>query len=395
MRLITTFTQSSDLINAIHQLRESLILKGLSSVVLYYTDEYPTETLFTLFKQAFPNIPFIGCSSCKGVMTEKGYHAGPVIAAMGIYDSNQSAYGTGLIALDEGQDFRKSTRKAIQQALRSAGRIGEVPSLIVLHATPGHEELFIDEIDDTFGTQIPIIGGSAADNYIQKQWSSMTEQGWIQRGIAIELFFPSKPLTTGFSAGYSPTEFVGTVTKASGRFIHEIDGEPAKQIYKEWISDHSSVQISEHYLFHHVTRFPLGRVAGHIHQQPYYKLSHPVRMTRSGSMEMFTAAVEGETVTLMTGSREQLINRASRVVKEANTQNYHESQLLGSIIIYCAGSMLRLGEDILEVQRQLKSQMNNQPFICPFTFGEQGRFTGGENAHGNLMISSVLFYEFE
>ncbi len=223
----------------------------------------------------------------------------------------------------------------------------------------------------------------------------MTEQGWVKNGLAVQLIFPSKPLTTGFSAGYSPTEFVGTVTKASGRFIHEIDGEPAKQIYKEWISDHSSVQISEHYLFHHVTRFPLGRVAGHIHQQPYYKLSHPVRMTRSGAMEMFTAVVEGETVTLMTGSREQLINRASRVVKEANTPNYHESQLLGSIIIYCAGSMLRLGDDILGVQRQLKSQMNGQPFICPFTFGEQGRFIGGENAHGNLMISSVLFYESE
>ncbi|ELV8694479.1 FIST C-terminal domain-containing protein [Vibrio fluvialis] len=395
MRLITTFTQISDPINAVSNLKESLIFEGLSSLVFYYTDEYPADILFRSLKQAFPNIPFVGCSSCKGVMTEKGYHSGPVIAALAIYDAASSAYGTGLIGLEDDKDLRKSTRKAIQQALKSAGRIGEVPSLIILHATPGHEELFIDEIDDTFGTQIPIIGGSAADNYIQQQWSSMTEQGWVKNGLAVQLFFPSKPLTTGFSAGYSPTEFVGTVTKASGRFIHEIDGEPAKQIYKEWISDHSSVQISEHYLFHHVTRFPLGRVAGHIHQQPYYKLSHPVRMTRSGAMEMFTTVVEGETVTLMTGSREQLINRASRVVKEANTPNYHESQLLGSIIIYCAGSMLRLGDDILGVQRQLKFQMNGRPFICPFTFGEQGRFIGGENAHGNLMISSVLFYESE
>ncbi len=79
-----------------------------------------------------------------------------------------------------------------------------MPCLIVLHATPGHEELFIDEIDDTFGTQIPIIGGSAADNYIQQQWSSMTEQGWVKNGLAVQLIFPSKPLTTGFSAGYSP-----------------------------------------------------------------------------------------------------------------------------------------------------------------------------------------------
>lgn len=395
MRLITTFTHITDPVSAVNSLKATLTMEELSCLVFYYTDEYPADILSSAFQQAFPDIPYIGCSSCKGVMTEQGYHAGPVVAVMAIYDRPDGACGTGFSQWRQGSDLRESTRAAIQQALVSANRVGEVPSLIILHATPGNEELVIDEIDHTFGTLVPIIGGSAADSYIQEHWSCMTEAGWTQSGLAVQLVFPSKPLTTGFSAGYSPTEFVGTVTRASGRFIHEIDGEPAKQMYKEWISDHSSVQISEHYLFHHVTRFPLGRIAGHIHQQPYYKLSHPVRMTRSGSMEMFASVKEGETVTLMTGSRDQLINRASRVVKEANTQNYQASQLLGAIIIYCAGSMLRLGSDIRLVQRQLTSQMNGQPYICPFTFGEQGRFIGGENAHGNLMISSVLFYESE
>ena len=33
------------------------------------------------------------------------------------------------------------------------------------------------------------------------------------------------------------------------------------------------------------------------------------------------------------------------------------------------------------------------PFITPFTFGEQGRLPHGELAHGNLMVSSVIFLE--
>lgn len=57
--------------------------------------------------------------------------------------------------------------------------------------------------------------------------------------------------------------------------------------------------------------------------------------------------------------------------------------------------MLRLKDDMERVQLQMKEQLNGAPFICPFTFGEQGRFAGGENAHGNLMISSVIFYDSE
>lgn len=118
-------------------------------------------------------------------------------------------------------------------------------------------------------------------------------------------------------------------------------------------------------------------------------------MLNDGSLELFATINEGEKIRLMTGSKEQLLNRASRVIQDANTQNYHESLLLGSIIIYCAGAMLRLGEDVQLVHKKLVEQMHGQPFICPFTFGEQGRFIGGENAHGNLMIASVIFYESE
>ncbi|KOO10495.1 hypothetical protein AKJ18_33965 [Vibrio xuii] len=64
----------------------------------------------------------------------------------------------------------------------------------------------------------------------------------------------------------------------------------------------------------------------------------------------------------------------------------------GSVCIICAGAMKYLGDDINEVYQIIKQEMGDTPFICPFTFGEQGRFINGENGHGNLMISSVTFY---
>lgn len=395
MRFLTSVSHDIDEKVAIIKLGEKLLQEDLVSLLCYYTEDYVPEKLVTAIQSTFPGIPFIGCSSCKGVMTETGFHLGPVITLMGIYDKHPCAYGTGLIDMAACDDNHQAAIKTIEQALYSADRIGEVPSLVVLHATPGNEESFIDAIDQKFGTQVPIIGGSAADNHIEHQWSIISDKGVSYDGLTMQLFFPSKQLTTGFSAGYSPTEFEGMITKSSDRTIYEIDGKPAKDVYREWIQQHAGEQISEQYIFDHIARFPIGRIAGTIYDQPYYKLTHPLQLTPEGGLELFANVEDRERICLMTGSLEQLISRASRVVKEANTKNYHESLVLGAIIIHCGGSMLRLGAEIEKVYAKLLSQMNGQPFICPFTFGEQGRFICGENAHGNLMISSVIFYESE
>lgn len=394
MNFITAVTHLENTEQAIESLATAIASdRKLSNVICYYTQEYPPEQIHRALLHHFPTIPFIGCSSCQGLMTEHGFHAGPVVALMAIYDKQPCAYGTGLVELNDNIDQKQAAYRAIHQALIQAGRVGEIPNLILLHATPGFEEEFIDVIDDTFGTRVPIIGGSAADNHIQGQWSIITQDGWSQQGIALQLFFPSKTLSSGFSAGYSPTEFEGIITQVNGRFVNKIDGEPAACIYKEWIADHSGVQFENTYLFDHVTRFPIGRIAGYIKQQPYYKLSHPVRIRADGSLELFSTLREGETIYLMTGSKNQLIQRATQVVRDANALNYYRSSLLGAILIYCAGAMLRLGQDMSLVHQQLLEQMQGKPFICPFTFGEQGRFIGGENGHGNLMIASVIFYE--
>ncbi len=44
-----------------------------------------------------------------------------------------------------------------------------------------------------------------------------------------------------------------------------------------------------------------------------------------------------------------------------------------------------------EVVQGLRDALPGVPFLGAFTFGEQGCFVGGENRHGNLMISVLLF----
>ncbi|GAA5644755.1 hypothetical protein VPR01S_01_00410 [Vibrio proteolyticus NBRC 13287] len=370
-----------------------LDVENLASVICYYTQDYdPSKLRMELSKRLPDHVPVIGASTCRGLMTEKGLHWGPVVGLAAIYDSKSSAYGSALSQVYDDSDIPDLVSVTLDRALKKAEREGEVPGFVIAHATPGFEEKIIDAIDSKFHVPVPIIGGSAADNGIKGHWSIFTEKAHTTRGIALQVFFPSEKLSTNFSAGYSPTEFTGTVTKAKGRELLEIDGEPAQKIYREWISDHAGVSVPPHFVFELVTQYPLGRIAGHVYAQPYYKLSHPIRISQKQGLLLFTDIRPGDAITLMSGDREQLISRGARVLQEANRKNHLNSHTLGILCIMCAGPMLYLGEDMKRVYANLKHEAANTPFICPFTFGEQGRFAGGENGHGNLMISAARFY---
>ena len=325
-------------------------------------------------------------------MTERGLHFGNVLGLIAIYDSNSTAYGSGLVSFDCDEESKGAIGKAIQTALGKANRIGEVPSFAIIHATPGMEEHLISSLDDVFQTPVPMIGATAADNAIKGQWSIFNEDESTSQGVCVQLLFPSKPLTTGFSAGYSSTDFSGIVTKCNGRELLEIDGKPAHEKYREWIRQHAGIDVPEWFKFQLVTQYPLGRIAGNLYNRPYYKLSHPINVTQEKGILLFTSITEGDVVTLMDGDREQLIARPSRVIQEAKRQSERNATLSGAICVICAGAMLHLEDDMDKVYETIKEEMEGIPFICPFTFGEQGRFINGDNGHGNLMISSAAFY---
>ena len=99
---------------------------------------------------------------------------------------------------------------------------------------------------------------------------------------------------------------------------------------------------------------------------------------------------------MMSGTRSSLISRAGRVARAAlGAGNLTPDQICGALVIYCAGCMLTIQDQMDEVAAEVRDALGGKPFIGAFTFGEQGCFIGGENHHGNLMISVVVFEKGE
>lgn len=93
----------------------------------------------------------------------------------------------------------------------------------------------------------------------------------------------------------------------------------------------------------------------------------------------------------MRGNRPNLVERAGKVAAAAASMlPGGPASLAGGLVIYCAGCMLAVGNEMPKVSRAVSASLDGAPFLGCFTFGEQGSILG-RNAHGNLMISAIAF----
>lgn len=390
MDIATSFSSESSAQAAISQAVVELQRKMSNPklILVYFSENYDVVTLQQTLANAYSNAQILGCSSCQGVMTDTGYHRGTGVALWAISDFT-GAYGTAIVATNASK--YAMAQQALLKAIANSGRAGELPSLIILHASPGEEEVMIKGIEDELGISVPIIGGSAADDYIQGNWQIFTQDQHSQQGVGISVFYPSCRISYSFHSGYASTGLSAIATKVDNRELLELDNRPAIDVYREWIDEH--LMYEENFV-NSSTLNPLGRVAGKVHEMPYYKLAHPLKITERGGIELFAQVNIGETLYFMEGTEERLITRAGRVVDAAyNIDSNTQLDPIGGITIYCAGCMFRVQDRMEEVAEYVNKAMHAAPFVCPFTFGEQGQFIGGENAHGNLMISAVLFHK--
>lgn len=359
-------------------------------LVLYATEHKADAALIDTLGNLAPGVQIVGGTSCGGVMTEAGFHAGPhgAVGLLGVSDPD-GAYGVGAEAV--GQDAHGAGARAVERALAAAGREFETPDLVWCCQPPGCEEEVLAGVQSVIGERTPIIGGSSADEAIAGAWRQFSSQGALEDHVVIAVLFPTRGHGAAFQSGYAPTGRHGVVTRAQARQVLEIDHRPAAEVYSAW-TDGAVDAASAGAILAKSTPTPLGRVAAEVQGVPMFVLSHPALMGTGGDLSLFTDIRTGDVVHLMRGSPESLVKRAGLVVEDACAMGgWRRSETLGGLVIYCGGCMLHVREQMDGVVDQIRAAMPGAPFLGAFTFGEQGAIVDSCNRHGNLMVSALTF----
>ncbi|WP_437281238.1 FIST C-terminal domain-containing protein [Sorangium sp. So ce375] len=217
------------------------------------------------------------------------------------------------------------------------------------------------------------------------------ERGRAHEGaVLLSALYPSREISYAFSSGYAPTEHRCRVARADGRRLPEIDGLPAAEVYNRWTGGLISAQLGGGTILEHTALHPLGRPSGWIGKVPQFVLIHPDTVQKDNSMTLGANINEGDELVLMQGSRESVIGRVRSVVDAALGAAPPSFRAQGALVIFCAGCMLAVRDELDRVVEGVTASLGATPFLGRFTFGEQGCFTRGKNQHANLSIGVIL-----
>ena len=126
-----------------------------------------------------------------------------------------------------------------------------------------------------------------------------------------------------------------------------------------------------------------------------YLLMHPAQITQGGGLEMFSAVVEGETVTMMHATVADLVSQMSEITKPEYAGEAVEAfcaHLRGAISVNCGGCLLAIGQDaVSDMSINISAALQRKPFLGMFTYGETGIDANRRTRHGSLMYSMLLF----
>jgi hypothetical protein len=331
-----------------------------------------------------PGLPCVGATSFQGIFAQGGFSPAPH-ALVGEVPDGLSMQA--VLREVQGADALEQSIEACRELL---ALLPHRPTLLLLHATPGLEERVLAGIQQVLGTEVPVCGGTAGAPSLEQGFLVCLGNAHTAHGFVLAGFCADRPILHGFSSGFLPTEHRGTITRAVGRTVFEIDGHPAADVYNTWtggrignaLRDGGDVLMSTNLL-------PLARTVAGGSGIPRRLLAHPRSvLAGEGALTFFAELGRGERVELMTSTLDPMIERVSRMVQRLRPSG----SVRGALLIFCAGTLSILQERAAEVSAAFSRATGNLPSVGIATFGEQGCFfERGRSYHGNLMCGCILF----
>lgn len=349
--------------------------------LLFTSIKYDQDEVIRGIKSVNNEVKVIGCTSSGAIMTPEGIIASDNgFAGMMVLEDNE--LNVGVASSPRGNDPRETGRKIAQEAMKDAGK-KHPPVAFAMFASPAEEEYYLKGIQDVIG-EVPMFGGSAADDAVAGDWKVFCENKSFGDGCAIALFYTTKDIKNVFTGAFKETDTVGIVTKVSeDRRIVEIDHEPALKKYASWIGANPDDLMGQNLL---VASIPHALGVKSI-QGDLTAVRHPMIGNEDYSFNVGAKTAEKTAYILLENDVDGLINGAVETIKDVK-EGFDPGALF---LVHCGGRKLHIGDRVDEDFVAIKSACGNVPFIVAFTFGEYGQMNHSGATICGLSLSFTGF----
>lgn len=330
------------------------------------------------------NAHVLGCTSSAAICTHDGYlNAETGYSGIMSFGGNVEVGVAGSEKTDK-ETAREIGRRLATKAMKELN--GKRPNYFFMTASPKEEEDYILGVQDIIG-DVPVFGGSAADNTVEGKWSIICDDKVFSDGCAIALFATESKMKNIYTGQFEETDNVGIMTKVvNDRTLVTIDGEPALTKYCKWTGK-TEEQCARGALLAETIFNPLGvkDITGRV-----TAVRHPMAANDDKSMNIGARLVEKTAVMQLHLEPDDMIKANPKTVKEVD-------ELVGGadsyFLVHCGGRRLGLQLENKEdrIYPEVKKATGNKEFLMVFTFGEYGSNEHSGNTVGGLSLSFTGF----
>jgi hypothetical protein len=216
---------------ATHALAE---LGGVADAALVFaTAHHAQQTLMDGVRSVLGDAKIVGCSGegiITGLLTSEGEHGVAVMAL-----SSDSIHFNTFVVEGFADDSAGAGARLAQQ-VSQAPLEGSGVLVVLVDGIKGNSTEFLAALDEGLPDNIIVVGGNAGDDMMFAQtYQYVGDHVTSEAAVALLIHGPLSADVVA-SHGCTPIGLKRRITKSDGGWVHEIDGKPAWDVFKEYLS---------------------------------------------------------------------------------------------------------------------------------------------------------------
>ena len=373
--------------NAVEQAQAKLGDGSPDLVILYCSSCYDYSRVLAAVREYTGGAPLIGASSA-GEFVEGNVASGSV--AVSLVCSDDIRFFTGLA-----EEVDRDAETAVEHIISQIPL--EVPDhpyrciLLLTDGMVGNGDEILLMVANMCGSSASIVGGLAADDFKMKRTVVFHNDCVTDHAASICVMASRKPFYTAVQHGHHPFSDPMRITKAADCVLHELEGRPAWEVWKELTAEQAAVMgidvdaiQKSGDVIAYFSNFTLGLRTG----DSAYKVRQPQSINPDGSINFTCTIPNGAVVCIMDGRNAGEQIRASRTAAEQARQAAEADgygAFAGALVFECAVRQFLLGDGFEQAPGAVQDVLGKDvPLIGAELYGEMrlapGEFSGCHNS---------------
>lgn len=324
---------------------------------------YDQQRLLEGIRSVAAGVPLIGCTT-DGELSSSGLTEDSVVVLGLASDDIQfhTAYATSLsqdsylAGIAIGEAFKNSNCRYIQ---------------IFSDGLTGNAGKIIDGIQAVLGKDIVIAGGTSGDGGMFVRTFQYHHDRILTDSIVAVALAGNFSFGTGVGCGWFPVGTAKLVTKSNGNVLHELDGQPALQVYEKFLGRYASRLPAVG------VEYPLGLLPSRMDddEDGYFLCRATMGVDRDSKSIIFAGDIpQGSLVKMTMGNENDVIEAARKATEDALAEmktGSGEIQAEAVFLYSCMARKIVLGSRTNEEVSEVRKIVGNEvPIIGFYTYGE-------------------------